>query len=574
MCEVLFITPNVPGRFNKESLGTLLLATILKNNSITCKILPFGHIGSVFNFDEFLRQAISKVAEFQPKIVSMYTRCDTFHISLKLAEQIKAHHADTYIVFGGPQSDTTSTDLIEQVPYVDYVCCGEGENTITPFFKSLLLDKPDLSIPGLVYRHNGTVVKNPRPELIHNLDSLPMIDYKEIYFADYPEDISSQYFQIDVGRGCPFGCAYCSTQAFWGRKYRLKSPTRIIEEVKIAHRNFGVTHFNFSHDMFTFNRKTVIETCNLLRTLDFPITWQCSARLDCLDPELIDIMVDSGMVNVFVGIETGSERMQKLVHKNLKLDKIMDTLIHLRNRNVFVDTSFVYGFPEETPVDLSNTLSLMAKIMYNHCGIINTHLCTFLPKTELSNRYQNELTFTENYTNFTGDFALKDCEDIIHRYPDLFPQLKEYKTEVRTSLKYFALFIRVWRKLVPVYHYIFQRYTENNAIEMYYKFVEANQESLTNYGTLPLKEATEHLIREDKLHLSFENDPNYDLISDCRRMLLAELSNEFKNGEPFTAIYCFDPQDRSRVCPIEDYERCIAVVNYIDKSMIISKCPL
>ena len=574
MCEVLFITPNVPGRFEGESLGTLLLATILKDNDIACKVLPFGRIGNVRQFDDFMERALAKIDEFQPKIVSMYTRCDTFHVSLKLAEQIKAHHSDTYIVFGGPQSDTTSCDLITQVPFVDFVCCGEGETTISPFFRSLLCGKPDLSIPGLVYRQDGVAVKNPRPELIHDLDTLPMIDYKGLYFADYPEDITGHSFQIDVGRGCPFGCAYCSTQAFWGRKYRLKSPARIFEEIKAAHRDFGVTHFHFSHDMFTLDRKTVIEACKLLRTLDFPIKWACSARLDCLDPELIDIMVDAGMDNVFVGIETGSKRMQKLVHKNLNLDKIMDILVYLRQKQVFVDTSFVYGFPAETAVDLSNTLSLIGKIIANRCGIINTHLCTFLPKTELSERYQSELTFTENYTNFTGDIALKACEDVIRKYPDLFPQLKEYKTEVRSSLKYFALFVRVWMNLAPVYQFLSESYTEDNVIEMYYEFVRVNREALEKYGHLPLREATAHLIREDKLHLSVENDPNYDLITDCRRMKITELSNQFENGEPMTAIYCFDPRDRDRVLPIQNYKRCIAVVNYADQKMTVNKCPI
>lgn len=573
MCEVLFITPNVPGCFSKESLGTLLLATILKDNGISCKVLPMGQIGSVDHFDQLVENAIAKVGEIRPKIVSMYTRCDTFHISLKLAEEIKAHYSDICIVFGGPQSDTTSADLIAQVPYVDYACCGEGENTIYPFFHSLLQGQPDLSIPGLVYRQDGAVVKNPRPELIQNLDTLPMINYQDLYFADYPEDISSNFFQIDVGRGCPFGCAYCSTQAFWGRKYRLKSPARIFEEAKAAHRDFGVTRFIFSHDMFTFNRKMVIETCNLLRTLDFPIQWECSARLDCLDKELIDIMVDAGMIYVFVGIETGSKRMQKLVHKNLNLDKIMDILIHLRDKNIHVDASFIYGFPEETTEDISNTLALMTKIIYNRCGLINTHLCTFLPKTELSEQYQSQLVFTKNYTNFTGDIALKDCEDIIQKYPDLFPQLKEYQTEVRTSLKYFALFIRVWMKLTPVYQYISERYTENNMIDMYYEFVKVNHDALEKYGDLILKEATAHLVREDKLHLMLENDPNFDLLCDYRRMYLTETSDDFKSGKTINAVYCFNPQDRAQIRPIQEYERCVAVVTYADQKMSTVKYP-
>lgn len=574
MCEVLFLTPNITKTFRNESLGTLQLATILKNHGVSCKVIPFGRIGNVFQFDSFVEAAIEKIDRLQPKIVSMYTRCDTFHISLKLAQMIRARWSDMIIVFGGPQSDTTSADVIANVPYVDYVCCGEGETTVYPFFSSLLRGEPDLSVAGLVYRKDGQVVTNPRPELIADLDSLPMIDFMGTYLSEYPEDLQKYFFPIDVGRGCPFGCSYCSTQAFWGRKYRLKTPGRIIEEIKAAHYAFGANLFIFSHDMFTFNRKLVMETCRLIRELDFPIRWACSARMDCLDRELIDVMVDAGVYNIFVGIETGSKRMQKLTHKNLNLDKVMDLLIYLKEKNVVVDTSFIYGFPEETKEDLSQTLAMLADIMYHQCGKINTHLCTFLPKTELSQRFWNELIPTDNYTNFTGDYAIEDCKDVIKQYPMLFPQLMEYRTELRTELKHFALFIRVWMNLTPVYHHISKRYDRENLIAMYYDFVRVNQEVLEKYEHLTLKQATLNVIREDKFHLCAENDAVYDLILDCRRMYLTENSEAVKNGEAVTEVYCFDPTERKRSSDLETYQRCLAAVNYFAGKYQIAVCPL
>ena len=575
MCDILFITPNVLGGFVNESLGTLQLATILKNNHVPCKIMPFRNFGDVHSeFDSFVSSALSYIDAQQPKIISMYTRCDTYHISLKLAQEIKAKFPNIYMVLGGPQSDTTSLQVLACIPQIDFVCCGEGETTIYPFFSSLLAGEPDLSIPGLVYRKNGTIIKNPRPELIADLDSIPKIDFVDTYFSENPEDISNIFFPIDVGRGCPFGCSYCSTQAFWGRKYRLKSPSRIFEEVKAVHDTFGVTKFIFSHDMFTFNKKTVIETCNLIRTLDFPIQWACSARLDCLDRELIDIMVDAGLYSLFAGIETGSVRMQKIVHKNLKLDNILDLLIYLREKNVLVDTSFIYGFPQESKEDLSQTLALMAKIMHNQCGIINTHLCTFLPCTELSQQYQSELTYADYYSNFTGNVAIDKCEDLIRKHPQLFPQLMEYKTDLRSSLQYFPHFIRVWRRLVPIYQYISKSYSNDSLIDMYYDFVAANRDALEKYGQLPLKQATHHLIREDRLHLMLENDENFDLITDCRMMYLHKNSQAVKNGESLTAIYCFDPKELDRIVPLEEFNRSFTVVNYIDNKIITQSIPI
>ena len=561
MHDVVFITPNVRGIFADESYGTLLLATILKNEGISCKVLPFGHIGNAFEFESFLESALEKIGEINPKIVSLYTRCDTFHISLKLAEKIKERWNNIYIVMGGPQSDTTSYDLIKNVPFVDFVCCGEGEKTIYPFFSSLISGNPDLSVPGLVYRQNGNVVTNSRPELLHDLDMLPVVDYQGTYLDDYPEDLTSLFFLIDVGRGCPFGCAYCSTQAFWGRKYRLKSPARIVEEVKTAYKNFGVQKFIFSHDMFTLNREKVIETCRLIRKLDFPISWACSARLDCIDHELIDIMVEAGMCDIFVGIETGSRRMQKLVHKNLNLDKVMETLLYIKTKNIHVDASFVYGFPEETREDLSQTLALMADIMKNRCGKINTHLCAFLPKTELSERYQDELIFADKYSNFTGNCAIADCEDLIIKYPMLFPQLMEYRTEVRTSLKHFTLFIRVWAQLTPIYQYIAEQYDPNHLIDMYYEFVRVNKDALEKYSDWTPKNATEPMVREDRMHVRLEGEPCYDIVKDIRRIRIDQYDHNSASNSPVSAVYCIDPRNLNEAVSIQDYERCVAVVD-------------
>lgn len=573
MSDIVFITPNRSKDFSGESLGTLQLTTILENNGLHCTILSFARIGKINDFEAFLNSAMEKLEQEQPKIISFYTRCDTYHVVLRMAELIKSRWKDVYVVFGGPQSDTTAEDTLACIPSVDFICCGEGENTIYPFFSSLLRRQPDLSIPGLVYRDGDQVIKNPRPELIADLDSLPLLNYAALQASGEYGDISHIFFPIDVGRGCPFGCTYCSTKSFWGRKYRMKSPQRIYEEVNEIHQRFGNTVFKFSHDMFTFNRKTIIETCNLLRTLDFPIKWSCSARLDCLDPELIDIMVASGMFRVFVGIETGSKRMQKLSNKNLKLDKAIETLNYLKSTGTVVLTSFIYGFPEETEEDLSQTMALMSKIIYDHSGYVSAHLCTFLSRTELSDRYMPQMTRTNLYTNFTGNIAIKECEDLINAYPMLFPHFMEYKTELRSKLRYFEIFYQVWSTIHPVYQYISERYSKERLIDMYYDFVKVNQDILEQTEGMNLNQSAKFVIERDRMHLSLANDPLYDLIKDCYRMTVMELSDTIVNGGEASAVYCFDPREREKVAPIQDYQRCIAVVRYGNKRTAVHVLP-
>ncbi len=573
MSKVLFITPNIKGHFTDDVLGTTQLATILDNQGIDCEILPFYCIGDTSSFSAFLARAMTAIGERMPKIVSFYTRIDTYHIMLKLAQHIKAQWPDIYIVLGGPQADITAEETIRQLPFVDYICCGEGETTISPFFSSLLRRQPDTSIAGLVYRENGVVKKNPRPELIQDLDSIPMINYAFTHHRNTPEQAKNATFPIDVGRGCPFGCTYCSTKTFWGRKFRLKSPERIVEEIKQIHDVFGVSSFIFEHDMFTMNRKAVSRTCALLKELDFPIRWNCSARLDCIDQELIDIMTDAGLTSIYIGIETGSPRMQKLIDKNLDLSKAVPIARYLKEKGCRATASFIFGFPEETEEDMSQTIRLIADLLKLRSVHVQTHLCAFFAGTELSRRYLSEMTQAEQYSDATGDLFLSDCRDLVDAHPELFQHLLEYRTPLRTKLRYFKLFIQIWRIMLPVYQYLSEKYPADRLIDMYYDFVEANKDILDDVLASPTTQQLRKFALADKFPQTFHDDENYDIIADIYRFKFSELIAKSNKTAETCETYCFSPEEMKTETPLQAYTRCTAVVRRKDGNTTVEIQP-
>ncbi|MBQ8768945.1 MAG: B12-binding domain-containing radical SAM protein, partial [Oscillospiraceae bacterium] len=449
-------------------------------------------------------------------------------------------------------------------------CCGEGETTIVPFFSSLLRGAPDTTVDGLVYRENGAVKTNPRPALLKDLDSLPAVDYSFLHHLETPESAKKAKFPIDVGRGCPFGCTYCSTNAFWGRKFRLKSPERIVEEIKQLHKQFGVTSFSLSHDMFTLNRESVIKTCRLLQGLDFPITWSCSARLDCIDPELIDIMTASGMEGIYIGIETGSKRMQKLINKNLDLSNALPLISYLTQKGCKIIASFIFGFPEETEEDLCQTMRLIADLLKMRKVAIQTHLCTFLAGTELSRRHLSEMTKAEQYSDITGDSFLPECSDLIDAHPELFPHLLEYKTPLRTKLRFFPIFFQTWAYLQPVYQYLSEKYPEDRLIDMYYDFVAANEAVLDDIQALPYDQRPIRMAQVDLFPKKFQGDACYDIIRDFCRYRIAETNAKTGDGAETCEVYCFSPKDIRDKASLQEYTRCIAVVRRKDGKTTIS----
>lgn len=573
MCDIVFITPNVTRKASGECIGTLQLATILREKGVKCDILQYFRFGEVREFDAFLENCIRLIEEKNPKIVSLYTRCDVYHIQLRIAQLVKEKWPHIYILCGGPQSDISAEETIRRIPWVDYVCCGEGENTIYPLVSSLLRGEPDLSIDGLVYRQGDQVIKNPRPALVQDLDELPLLDYSLFPFRD-EETEKHERFPVDVGRGCPFGCTFCSTKTFWGRKFRLKSPKRIVQEIEQLHKLYGRTRFGFAHDMFTFNRNKVKEVCALIKALDFPIEWGCSARMDCIDRELIDVMVDAGLRGMFVGIETGSPRMQKLINKNLKLDRVLDIMGYMVEKGLDVSASFIYGFPEETEEDLSQTLALIAKIMQLGSVKVQVHLCAFLMGTELSERYRDEMTPVQAYSDVTGELGVKECADLIEAHPNLFQHMLEYKTEFRTKLRFFRDFINVWHsELRPFYQYVSETYPQDRLVDMYYDFVEANIDALEHLSEIPRGQSVDYLVAHDKMPDRFAGDEYYDIIQDIYRFCRIKNSEAVRNGENVTDMFCIDPRQIGKV-PLQAHTRCIAVVNWSDRKQTIMIYPL
>lgn len=571
MTDILFITPTLENTIDQESIGTLLLASILQGNGLNSKIFPFFRFGNPDDFETFLNGITDAICREQPRIVSFYTRCDSYHIMIKIAQAIKSR-CNAYVVFGGPQADIVATDTLLLIPWVDYICCGEGENTIIPFFQSLLSGEPDHSIDGLVYRSEDKVICNPRPELIPNLDSLPQINYALSPIP--PEEFLKDYFPVDVGRGCPFSCTYCSTNTFWGRKYRLKSPQRLVQEIKELNRQFGITKFGFMHDMFTLNRNQVMETCRLIKSLDFPISWKCSARLDCIDEELIDIMSDAGMNKIFIGIETGSPRMQKITNKNLKLDDVVEKIQYICNKNIKVLSSFIYGFPEESEEDLSDTISLISKLLQIKGSSCTVHLCTFLPGTRLSAQYASELSFAKAFSNITGSIGLGSCEELIQQYPVLFPHFREFQTPLRSKLEYFDIFIASWQKMRPVYQYIRRKYDDSKLVQMYFDFVERNREILEAAQLEDVGDTITKLIADHGFIKSLEEDPLYDILLDYHKMKTMLMGAAIKKKRE-AGIFCFDAADILQQTPLEEIKREKRIVSFIcntdGKIQVLSK---
>jgi len=465
-------------------MGLLSLATILKANGYDVEIVDLNELylnGKLPEMDkpEVLDWFSNYIVEKKGDIIGFYTLCSFYHNAVSVARKVKEKRPEVAIIFGGPQASLTATDSLKAFPWIDFIAVGECETTIIDIVHALSGGKPVERVLGLAYRQNGDVKINPSPALVKNLDELLLPDYSLISYMD-----KLKYMSIDVGRGCPFSCRFCSTKTFWKQKFRMKSADRIISEMENVYQKFGISHFLMSHDIFTLNGKYLNDFCHRLLAKKLPFTWSCSSRADTLDPETINLMKKSGCNAVFIGIETGSPRMQKLVNKNLDLEKAWKVARLVSQAGIQTKLAFIFGFPDETEDDLKQTLSFIMRAIRFGSEIIILNHFVMLSGTEYYEKYNHCLTFDEIVPAWADGFIFEETQPLIYQHPEIFPHF--FRTESPLYSKYlyldiFVNFLSYFYKFVPdTFDSILLFYNEN-LNDLYLDFVHCNPDFGTKY---------------------------------------------------------------------------------------------
>jgi radical SAM superfamily enzyme YgiQ (UPF0313 family) len=427
---------------DSPQLGQFILRDILKDQyTVDCINFDYlNKIGEIHYVDE-LKENIKIMGDYiinqNPRIVGFYTICNAFIISIKLAEYIKKLKPEICIVFGGPQATVTKDECLEAFPFVDVICIGESEFSIKPLINAIVNNCDLLKVPGIAFRSLNGIITTPSARLVSDNE---LSNYTVYDYSPFKID-SNMLLPMEGGRGCPFSCTFCTTSKFWKRKFRIKPAIILINEMKYFYKNYGVHKFLIHHDLFTANRDYLCDFCNKLIEQKLSIEWWCSSRVDVLDEELIRLMKASKCVDIFLGIETGSQRMQKNINKNIDLYKAQEIIKCIVNNNINVTASFIYCFPDETIDDFKDTIKLMEKCI---CigAYTQLHRLVLTPSTEETNKVLNTMYFDPKICFDNSQIAPmlnivkldNETSELILRYPNMFSQYYTYDSEV--SQKY------------------------------------------------------------------------------------------------------------------------------------------
>lgn len=300
--------------------------------------------------------------------------------SLALAKRLKAKYPHLLIVFGGANWEATmGLALHQQFEFVDYVCSGEAEESFPALVNIVLEDQLGLLglIPGIVYRQEQQSISTGFPNMIKNMDSLPIPDYSD-FFAQLEHSRASTPITpsllFETSRGCWWGakshCTFCGLNG-GSLSFRSKSPSRALSELEQLSQTWGIE---------------TLEAVDNILDMHYFETWlpQLAARVERLQlffeikanlsREQVTLMAEAGIYRVQPGIESLSDKILKLMHKGTTALRNVQLLKWCFERGIGVDWNILYGFPGETQADYDLMLEMLHAIRFLQppaaCGAI------------------------------------------------------------------------------------------------------------------------------------------------------------------------------------------------------------
>lgn len=338
--------------------------------------------------------------EIKPDLVGINIFTTKAAAAFRTAEIVKTSLDNVSIAAGGPHPSVKAEETLRISPFVDYVIRGEGETSFPQLVDAVENDRPYNNINGLSFKADGKIYHNPDAGFIKNLDEIPfpardLLINKNSYSA---EDMGL----IMTGRGCPFECTFCSSAGVWKRIVRLRSVGNVIGEIRQIQKKHGSVQFTFKDDTFVINRKRVWEFCKTLKSEKLKIDWECNARVNLIDEQMLREMKSAGCKSIKIGIESGSDRvLTTVMKKGITVAQIKHAAALLRRIGMHWTGYFLMGIPTETEQEMLQTLELMQNIKpdFASLSVFEPYPGTELYNTGLAKGYMTDSLTLEDYYN-------------------------------------------------------------------------------------------------------------------------------------------------------------------------------
>ena len=393
-------------------LGILYLSAYLKRAGFSVEVFD-----ATFRDPKDFQEAVRRV---RPKTVGIYaniiTRDNVFHLA-----RIARENGVKHVICGGPDAPEWA-DLYLQNG-VDIIGTNEGERTLEELIP--WLDQRGLSglenVPGIIYSRNGRAARTAPRATITDLDSLPWPDRDVLVMEDYFKAWKSRHNESSVSlitaRGCPFHCAWCSSEVF-GHTHRQRSPKNVVDEMLMIKQKYSPDIMWISDDVLTINKKWSMQFFEEVKRRGAQHPYECLSRVDIVDPSVLRGLKESGCFRVWYGAESGSQQVLDSMKKGTTVEQVREAARVTQSLGMQAGFFILLGYPEETTADIRKTINLLKETKPDVFGtsvafpMKGTEFYArvedrIIPNENWSSRNQNKLLFQAKYSRLYYWFAVR-----------------------------------------------------------------------------------------------------------------------------------------------------------------------
>jgi radical SAM superfamily enzyme YgiQ (UPF0313 family) len=348
-------------------LGIMMVASLARERGAEVHILDMKVEGWTPS------RCCDELARLEPDVVGLSAMTYEAGCMHEVAREIKRRLPAARLVCGGPHPSVAAEDVLKD-PSVDFVVRGEGEIIFQDVLDGLAAGRTEWTdCAGISWRGaDGAPIHNPDRPPPADLSALPfpawdLIDHEKYHRVPRGGVIYAhkEFATMFSSRACPWRCTYCHNS--YGKTFRERSAEHVLAEIDLLVRRHGVRELVFMDDIFNFKpeRAKAIARGIIERGYRLALTFPNGFRGDILDEELVLLLKQAGMYRCMVAVESASPRIQKVMKKNLKIEKVRHIVDFIARQGIMVHGAFMLGFPSETAEEMRATIDWAARSSFH-----------------------------------------------------------------------------------------------------------------------------------------------------------------------------------------------------------------
>jgi anaerobic magnesium-protoporphyrin IX monomethyl ester cyclase len=380
-------------------LGTLQAAAMVRDGGFETSLFDTNLKTSPF-------EIVPELAQKKPKYLIIYD--DGFNYLTKMCLTVM-REAAFILAREGKQAGCTviisSSDATDHYHKyfehgVDYVIRGEGEQTLLELLTKLDNHESIDSIPGIAFKKGEQPMVTPLRPVMRNLDELPLPAWDLIDLTEYKHIWKKNhgYFSLNIAttRGCPYKCNWCA-KPIYGNRYNTRSPEHVVREIEYLLSKFQPDHFWMCDDIFGLKPGWIEAFHALIQEKNLKFKYKIQSRADLLqDEKTLKALAESGAETVWIGAESGSQKILDAMDKGITLEQIRQATTLLKHHGIKPAFFLQFGYLGETHDDIEQTITMVLDLMPAEIGVSISYP---LPGTKFYDTVKNMLQEKQNWSD-------------------------------------------------------------------------------------------------------------------------------------------------------------------------------